>query len=346
MKKIILWLVKIAIAVSVMSWIIIKHKDSFVENLKNFELKYLFLAILLLLFQMAVCGVRWYSLLKVQKIDISLKEVLLLNFKSFFLSLVIPGGMIGGDVAKVAMVSSRMPKGARLEPNFSILVDRIIGMIGLFLIAIVVVICSFNFLLRVDLSGLKIPSSLNLAGIIIFLLCCFGGIGVSMVIFFHKFFERFKLIKKILNKLDKLSHGMVNRCQNALDIYSANWKMLLLWTILTMIFVHLMVFFIAWVLAIGLKIEIVSFIGLLSAIILGSIAGLLPLTPSGLGMRDYVTLVVLEAASFNNAASIPVMLSIVIIASNLIGGIAFFFPENNSNKQENNLNNLTESEAK
>lgn len=329
MKKIAVWLIKILVAVAVMSWIIIKHKESFIENLKNFELKFFFLALFLLLSQMAMCGLRWYYLLKVQKIDISIKEVMLLNFKSFFLSLVIPGGMIGGDVAKVAMVSSRMPKGARLEPNFSILVDRIIGMIGLFLIAIIVVISSFNLLMNVDLSELKIPKSLNLAGIIIFLCACLSGIGISLVIFFHKFFERFKFINKILDKLDKLSGGMIQRCKSALDIYSQNWKLLIVWTILTMVFVHLMVFFIGWVLAIGLGIEIKSLSALLAAIILGSIAGLLPLTPSGLGMRDYVTLIVLESAHFSNAASIPVMISLVIIVSNLLGGLAFLVPEKN-----------------
>lgn len=329
MKKIAVWLIKILVAVAVMSWIIIKHKESFIENLKNFELKFFFLALFLLLFQMAVCGLRWYYLLKVQKIDISVKEVMLLNFKSFFLSLVIPGGMIGGDVAKVAMVSSRMPKGARLEPNFSILVDRIIGMIGLFLIAIIAVITSFNLLMNVDLSELKIPKSLNLAGIIIFLCACLSGIGISLVIFFHKFFERFKFINKILDKLDNLSGGMIQRCKSALDIYSQNWKLLIVWTILTMVFVHLMVFFIGWVLAIGLGIEIKSLSALLAAIILGSIAGLLPLTPSGLGMRDYVTLIVLESAHFSNAASIPVMISLVIIVSNLLGGLAFLVPEKN-----------------
>ena len=208
-------------------------------------------------------------------------------------------------------------------------------MIGLFVLAIVVVLLSFNLLLNVDLSAFKIPKSLNLVGIILFLVACASGIGISLVIFFHKYFEKNKLIQAILNKLDSWSGGMINRCQAALDLYSANWRLLILWTLITIVFVHLMVFFIAWVLAIGLKIEIPSLIGFLSAIILGSIAGLLPLTPSGLGMRDYVTLVVLQAASFSNTASIPIMMSLVIIASNLLGGFAFLFPEKKSKKADN-----------
>ena len=236
MKKIAVWFIKIAIAAMVMGWIIIKHKESFIENSKNFEPQYFLITVLLLLVQMGVCGLRWYSLLKMQKIDIPLKEVMLLNYKSFFLYLVIPGGMIGGDVAKVAMVSSRMPKGARLEPNFSILLDRIIGMIGLFVLAIVVVLLSFNLLLNVDLSAFKIPKSLNLVGIILFLVACASGIGISLVIFFHKYFEKNKLIQAILNKLDSWSGGMINRCQAALDLYSANWRLLILWTLITIVF--------------------------------------------------------------------------------------------------------------
>ena len=327
MKKITVWLIKIALAAAVMSWIIIKHKESFVETLRNFEPQYFVIAVFLLLLQMGVCGVRWFSLLKMQKIDISLKEVMLLNYKSFFLSLVIPGGAIGGDVAKLAMVSSRMPKGERLEPNFSILLDRIIGMVGLFAVAIAVVLMSFNLLMKVDLSVFKIPDSLNFVGILLFLILCICGIGVSIVLFFHKSFEKNKFVKFILTKLDTLSGGMIHRCQLALDLYSANWKLLLVWTLITIVFVHLMVFLIAWVLALGLKIAIPSYTGLLSAIILGSIAGLLPLTPSGLGMRDYVTLIVLQASSFANTASIPIMMSLVIISSNLLSGLAFLFPD-------------------
>lgn len=327
MKKIVFWLVKIVLALSVLSYIIFKHKSTFFENIKNFELKYLFFAVMLLVIQMAVCGFRWHALLKVQNVDISILDVQLLNFKSFFLSLVIPGGVIGGDMAKITMISAKMPKGSRLEPNFSILIDRIIGMIGLFLITIIVIFCSFNLLLEVDLSMLKIPKSLNLWGILVILGGCFLGILISMMIFFHRFFEKISIINTLFNKLDKLTHGMINRSKNAIDVYAQNYNVLIIWTLVSVFFVHLMVFVIAWVLALGLGLEIPSIMALLSAVILGSVAGLLPLTPSGLGMRDFVMLVILQAALFPDSAAIPILMSLVIIISNLLGGIAFFIPE-------------------
>ncbi len=326
MKKVAIWLVEIILAAAIISWIIIKHKENFLENLKTFELEYFLFAVLLLLIHMTVCGVRWYGLLKLQRVDISFKETMVLNFKSFFLSLVIPGGTIGGDVAKVAMVSSKLPKGARFEPVFCILIDRIIGMIGLFLLALLAIGVSFRILMQADLSELGFAHELNVLGIGILVLICVGGLLMSVFLFFHKQFEKVNFVSRMIPKIDKLSRGYLNRCFAAVDLYSKNWKVLLLWVLLTTVFVHLMMVAICYVLAIGFGVKVVSFSGFFAAVILGSIAGLLPFTPSGLGMRDYVMLLILSAAAIEGGATIAVLLSMVVIASNLLGGLAFLVP--------------------
>ena len=52
--------------------------------------------------------------------------------QGYFFSLVIPGGAIGGDVAKMGLLARRSQPGSRAEGVFTVVMDRVIGMIALF----------------------------------------------------------------------------------------------------------------------------------------------------------------------------------------------------------------------
>ena len=73
-----------------------------------------------------------------------------------FFTLFIPGGAVGGDLVKAGIVGKRAPDGQKFNGVFSILIDRICGMIGLFLGTL---LCCIFFLPVI----LKVPVSVQMA---------------------------------------------------------------------------------------------------------------------------------------------------------------------------------------
>ena len=130
------------------------NADKIAENFKHFDYRWIVPAFILYVFHMFVCGWRWYMLLKVLKFKIKLWEAICLTFKAYFCSLVIPGGAIGGDLAKIGFISVRAPKGTKVEGVFTILIDRITGMLALFITAIVLTLMSIPLLMNVDMPEL------------------------------------------------------------------------------------------------------------------------------------------------------------------------------------------------
>ena len=65
----------------------------------------------------------------------------------------------------------------------------------------------------------------------------------------------------------------------------------------------------------------------IEAITLGNIAGLLPLTPSGVGARDFIVKNILESSGMDARQALATALSftMIIIAFNLLGGLFFVF---------------------
>ncbi len=324
MKKIWIFLLKIAIAVFIIACLVHTHYNSIAASLKTFKLGWLLPALLLLYAEMTFCTIRWFKLLKSSNIQLSFRETMSLTMRGYFCSLVLPGGAIGGDVAKIGMIAHGMKKGERFEPGLSILIDRIVGMIALFAIAIILIAADVKTLLKVNLSDIGIPASFNKYLIAIIILLCFAGIAAAMVLFFCKFFEKIPLFKFILEKADKITHGLVSRMKNAINLYNEHWRLLILMTIGSIFLVHLIQMPVLACLCMGLGIKITSWLTLSTAIIIGNIAGLIPLTPGGIGLRDVTILAILSAGNFADPSSIPLLMSMTLIIANLSTGLFFF----------------------
>lgn len=324
MKKIWTFIIKIAIALLIIAYLIHNHYDSFVDSFKNFQLIWLLPAVVILYAEMTACAFRWYCLLKMIRIDISFRAALSLTMRGYFCSLVLPGGAIGGDVAKIGMIAHAMQKGERFEPGLSILIDRIVGMIALFGTAILMIGADYKSLLEVDLSGAGIDKSCNIFVIIFAALISFAGIAAAAMLFAYRTVEKVKLFKFIFEKADKITHGLVTRMKLAIDLYNKQWKAVVWLTVGSIFFVHLIQMPVLYFICRGLNIEIASFLTLTTAIIIGNIAGLIPLTPGGIGLRDMTIFAILQAGGFAEAAPIPVLMSLVLIICNVSAGLFFF----------------------
>ncbi len=77
--------------------------------------------------------VRWHRLVLAQGLDFSLKDAIRLGFIGNVFNLVIPGA-VGGDVIKAAFLG-RMQPDKKPQAWASMILDRILGLLGLFLLA-------------------------------------------------------------------------------------------------------------------------------------------------------------------------------------------------------------------
>ena len=66
---------------------------------------------------------------------------------------------------------------------------------------------------------------------------------------------------------------------------------------------------------------------IITSVMIGNTAGLVPITPSGVGTRDSVvkTLLMAGGVSPGNASVMPIIFTMIILAFNALGGIFFIF---------------------
>ncbi len=289
-----------------------------VQTMKSMDPIWFTLAFFCFVTSFIICVVRWHSLLKIQKISLSFFDTFVLAMRGMFFSLVIPGA-VGGDLAKAAFISAKIGVGAKTKAVFSILIDRIIGMIGLFLLAGVLGVISYGQIAKFADSA-KILLLILIAGSVS------GFLGVAFL-FFHREFEKIPPVKLLLHFADRYSNGMPGHLMDALDVYRKSYTKLTLWILISAIFVHLLQGISLYCVVRGTEIfdQKINYVVLSAS--MGNAVGAIPLTPSGLGTRDVVISSLLSASGINKekALSIAITNTVIIIIFNLTGGIFFIF---------------------
>ena len=323
-KTLLSFALKTGLAVVIIWWLISKHYDSFVENLSNINYWWLVPATIAYAFHMYVCSWRWYKLALVLDIKITFLEAVGLTMKGYFFSLVIPGGAIGGDVAKVGFLNQHTEEGAKVEGAFSIVMDRMTGMAAMFSMALVVILFSIPTLMKVQLEIIQLNDTMRILGILGLIAMCLTGLVAMGGLFFHSFFGKIKLVAWAIQLGDKYSHGIITRFTKVIDTYRNSWKLVVQMCIVSAVFVHLNIVFVVYLIMKSLGMSDFNPLNVVSAVTIGNVAGLLP-SNSGLGLRDVTINVILEAANIPNGATIAIVFSAILISFNLLAGLFFIF---------------------
>ncbi|MBC7658668.1 MAG: flippase-like domain-containing protein [Chitinophagaceae bacterium] len=137
-------LLKLAVAVIIIGWLISSGKLDW-SQLKLFQQDMWLVAASLFYFVFAVIFLgtwRWKTLLQGAGYIISWKRALTLQTTGLFFSSVMPGA-VGGDVAKIAYVIRDNPTKSKALAMMTALLDRIVGLAGLFLICWIMIV--FNY---------------------------------------------------------------------------------------------------------------------------------------------------------------------------------------------------------
>ncbi len=328
-KDILMFVLRIGIAVGIISWLIHSNYEGLVKALKGFNYYWLIPAVLLYGAHLCAGAWRWLMLLHVQDIKVSFIETLSLTMQGFFFSLVLPGGSLGGDVVKAAFIAKRAPEGKKLTGAFTILIDRVLGMIALFSLAGIAGIISYKFL-----SGVSGVMEVILYSL---LLGCFTGLVSGIVLFFHRHLEKIKIIKWCLDLADRLSKGAMHRLMDAMDSFRSAWPTLIKILLISVFLIHLVLSVVVFFIAKGLDSPKVAPEIYVLGTTLGNAAGSIPMTPSGTGTRDAVIEKVFSAAFMKNnpdmtpedasglALAIALMFTGVVLVFNLFGGLFFMF---------------------
>ena len=263
---------------------------------------------------------RWAMLLEVQEISLSYWNILRLTMIGIFFNMVAPGG-VGGDLLK--MVYLRKQAGERTpEGLLTIVVDRVIGLSGLLVVALVSIL--FSSELIVD--G---PPSLK-AAVGVVGLGALGGLACAIGLFASPWLESLVWVRSAVGLLTtRLPDRVVQtfrRLLTAFFLYRHSPKVLLYSLSLSVVVHSLMAGGVACLgLAFGVtKLRVTDYF---LATMVANVVAAIPLTPGGLGGRDFVLSLFFNASGAKGAEAglIPTTLSFLLVLWSLVGGLFFVF---------------------
>lgn len=334
------------LAAAVIGVLVFMRKDQLRQCLAHFDYRWVIPAFLCLLFHIAVGAWRWRRLTELQGFRLSLFEAYSLTMQGCFFSLVIPGGAIGGDVAKMGLLARRSTPGCRAEGIFTIFMDRVIGMIALFLLCIILLALSWKQLITLQVPGVEHSGNDILLCLILLFLMCLAGIVCGIAVFFHRKLKKIPGVTPLLNWIDRHTGNAASRMTAMADLYANSPGTLTMLTAVSIFFVHIMSMLPMFFLLAGTGIEFTPQIILLTltAVAIGNIAGLIPLTPGGIGLRDWTVITLLGACGIGGGygETAQLMATGISVFTNLLGGIFLITDHNGANKSTRKCNTIHE----
>ncbi len=337
--KILKFLIKFALAAGIVAYLVCQDTTEIEKGLETFNYYWLIPAAAIYIAHMAVSALRWHRLAGVLNVGLTRMEAVSLSMQAYFFSLVVPGGAIGGDLVKIGVLSSRSRSGTKVEGAFTILMDRISGMIALFALTVAVTIPAIPVLMNVSLPEtmeFQLTPAVKEAGIAGLFILCLAGLAASMAVFFHRTMEKIPPVGYLMRKADALTHGMISRMTAATDAYRTNWPVTLKAVLVSIPFVHLMTAAAFLCLLAGSGAALPSLLTVTAAVTIGNIAGLLPIFPSGIGGRDVTVIMILAAGGMasGEAKTVQLIYTALMIVCQLLAGIFFIIDPGPGQRKE------------
>lgn len=276
-------------------------------------------AFLCITVQITLTAWRWRMLLAGQEISISFYRCLSLTFQGTMFSLFMPGGAVGGDLLKAAFLARETKEGRKLEGVTTIFIDRVVGMLGLFSLVLVIAAFCFPAILRFE------PSVRML--VLILLLVCVAGLVAGLGLFLQDILFRFKPLAFCLGKADGLAKGRISRILTSVEVCRKEGWILFRTFLMSLLVIHPLLLAGVYLIMAGISGHLPGPGVSLLAGALGNTASVVPVTPGGLGTRDKVTEVVLNAFGTDPGISslTPILYSTATICAALLGVFFFLF---------------------
>lgn len=260
---------KVIISLAFLYWVVIKTNwPEVLFYLKRMNAFILVVYVLFLILGMAICSYRWKILAEFKGIRLSLKDFLKLYIAGTFINNFMPS-FIAGDAYKAYEIAG--PKKKYAGAASSVMMDRITGLIGAMILALI-----FSFI------NLKIVLENKLLLVI--------NIGILLSLGSDFLIARLRKIKWLKNWVMKIMPDKIIGFLRELYSYNNSSKVLSKSIWLSVAFSFIGVALINYILFWGLGIKI-GIIDYLSVIFLISIVSALPITINNIGLKEwaYVT---------------------------------------------------------
>lgn len=275
--------------------------------------------------------VRWRMVLRVQGLNLSLRHAMKISLVAQFFSAILLGS-VGGDLIK-AYYAARETHHKKTEAVVTVLVDRLIGMWAMLLFAGIMMIPNLGYLrhlreLNPKMAAVELLVLAMLAGSTLALFIGFWG-GIS---------RQLPQARVWLRKIPK--GDMIERSLDACRNFGHHPGFIVKSVALSLI-VNVFVVLQMVVLADGMGLNIPPLAMFVTAPMVVCIAAL-PITPGGLGPREYLYVVMLAGIGIYGATPIPgtaaLCLSLLAFAASLawsvIGGFVYMGMKHRENLVE------------
>ncbi len=265
---------------------------------------------------------RWQIVLRVHGLDMPLWRTTQISFIAHFFNSFLLGS-VGGDVLKAYYVA-RETHHKKTEAVVTVLVDRIIGMFSLLVFACVMLPPNWSLI-----------SDAKLRAVIGLMIVMTGACAVVMLLFFRGgVSRRFPKARDYLRRLPK--GEMLERSLEAFREFGRNrqfWWEIIPVAILSNVIIILHFLSLTW----GFRLH-VSPLALAEIVPTVTSISALPITPSGLGVRENLYVLMLAAPGVNVEAATALLLSLIGYGTSLfwsgIGGLVYLTQRDKQHLEE------------
>jgi uncharacterized protein (TIRG00374 family) len=291
------------------------------------------LIMIVLILQGLVAGIasfRWNLLLKVQGIFLNGWKIIRLTFIGIFFNLGLPGA-VSGDFFKMYLLTQNT-RGKKDEAILTIVMDRVMGLIGLFIVAFLAIILSVPLILKIEQHTYVI----NIIAYSVGLGSLAGIIFLGLIKTRRKIFQ----LPLFCSVTDYMRHTFpssiiqhVERIVDALELYRRNGKSLFA-SIGLSVLIHLILAINLYFIGVSIGERSLTVSNYFLIVPVANAVAAVPLTPGGIGTRDATIAMFLSAlnVSTDKVGAIPVIMTSIILFWGLVGCIIFILTKRQTYK--------------
>lgn len=260
---------------------------------------------------------RWHALLKVQGLAVPWERAAGIFFiGAFFNSFML--GVTGGDISKAYYVA-RETHHKRTEAVVTIVVDRIIGLLGMILFCLLVVALNLGFLIRAADVRLRLAT-------VVVLLAMLGTVACAAFGFWKSLPQKLPLIGWLRERIPLGMREVLGRAAQAYQMYARHPRTVL-YALALSLGVHAATTAVTVAVAQGMSGIEVPLRHLFLALPLINFLTAIPISIGGLGVREglHVGLLVPLGISEAQAVGLSLLYFGCTLLWNLAGGAVFLF---------------------
>ena len=312
MKKILVTILQIVVTVAVLIWVFHdpEKREKMREALWTADYLWIGAAVIAYFLVELAAGVRWWILLKVQQIHLSIPRVSGLFLIGMFYNQFLPGGT-GGDIMKSYLLLKETP-GKATGALLAVVFDRMVGLVALIGITATLIALRYDFLTQLPETRALVRGLLAVLGsAVLMLLTSFVVSGFDLA---HQLPQRFPGREKLIE------------LSAAYHLYARHWRATIV-ALGASIVAHLSTFatflFVAY--AFHARVAVLDFFAIMPV---ERTISSLPISVAGVGLREKIFLIMLHGL-----CGVPEAVAVLIGSMSFLvmlfccapGGIVYFF---------------------